>query len=133
MNSEIETLRLRLCLAVGPCPEVTRGIEFAGPEFLNSHPLSCICGGTGKVPLLEGVREKCRAIIGGHEVNCEVCQGRGWVPTTDLWKWFEAGQKCFAQESMAKQWLDWQEMKRKVHKGALVFFQAFAKHLGVKE
>ena len=58
------------------------------------HP---VCNGTGRIPLLEGVREPCRKIhsvyyrkgltSGGRSVNCQEAGCLGWTPTEEAWTW----------------------------------------------
>ena len=43
------------------------------------------CGGTGKVPVLPGLREPCpnninRGTDRAHHIGCPACQGHTWVP-----------------------------------------------------
>ena len=49
-------------------------------------------------PLIEGVREKCPRCggygflteMGGDDILCSSCQGRGWIPSTNTFKYLEA-------------------------------------------
>ncbi len=56
------------------------------------------CGGTGRLPLLEGVREPCTLeweTASGEPLSyksCPVCYGLGWIPTEDVWRWFETAE-----------------------------------------
>ncbi len=57
------------------------------------YPLCLTCKGTGRIPLLEGVREPCDGNEIGYCVAPKfpcVCRGLGWTPTEDAWKWLEA-------------------------------------------
>ena len=61
------------------------------------------CGGTGRIPLLEGVREPCyhysdtypsRNTVVQYKL-CPFCCGLGWTPTEDAWRWLKASNKAF--------------------------------------
>lgn len=75
------------------------------------------CNGTGRVPLLEGVREPCpNAALwpGRHDgmthdyawgkgtlVNepvCTRCHSLGWTPTEDVWKWLAHAEYYYILE-----------------------------------
>lgn len=138
-QEQIAKLQLALCLAVGPCPEVTRGIEFAGPEFLGSHPLSCICGGSSKLPLLEGVREECSVCLKWNDWErqhvkppCPSCQGRGWVPSGNTFKYLEAYRELLAASKPSEYQLDDKVLAFTLY-GELVTLEVLAKALGVKD
>ena len=52
---------------------------------ITPHCLTCVCGGTGKVPRFPMLREECSTFEGvpiedwrDHE-RCDLCWGRGWV------------------------------------------------------
>ena len=47
------------------------------------------CHGTGRIPLLEGVREPCGGVdsYGCDGDNCTACHGLDWIPTEDAWRW----------------------------------------------
>ncbi len=66
------------------------------------YPLCFTCKGTGRIPLLEGVREPC---IFHHKPNgdvsyaCEMTHCLGWTPTEDMWEWFKAARRVFPKEA----------------------------------
>ena len=138
--------------------------EADGGEFGSCHDIEVACEachGSGKVSLLNGVREKCPCIdlyadtkshwedLGGcdrcyfttrggdhpgHAADCRTCQGRGWVPTTDPWKWFEVMARMGAIEFYHEDgyWCEFRGLAYGPQLSlALVTFQAFAKTLGV--
>lgn len=95
---------LQLALASIKCPNC-RGkgkrlptINVIGPlgGAITSLESCSDCSGSGF--LLQGVREKCYCDNGvvhaSEDVECRTCQGRGWVPSIDPWKWFEAAQRA---------------------------------------
>lgn len=147
MTDELARIQLALCLKEKECPACRPGgiadKSYGHFDLDHSSP--------GKVPLLEGVREKCPKckglkdypLIPGTYAACPTCNRRGWVPSTDPWKWFEAvmrggyditfipfgvpvrGFKCLLKDSsgMIFQIEDTTE---------LAFFRALAQALGVK-
>ena len=136
MTNEMEKLQLALAMAGKECPtcegtRVVRVCDGGGDwQIWNCE----VCHGTGKVPLLELVREKCPRCggygflteMGGDDILCSSCQGRGWIPSTDPWKWFEAVHKILdATEVAHLSWAIWE--------GEQIFYTALAKALGVRE
>ena len=93
--------QLEAALAEGLCP--TRWTDFITNKWTDKHPEYCKeCKGTGRVPLLPGLRKPCLGCSGnGFYTNeegivissmpCRNCGGtlipvtcgRGWVPETD--------------------------------------------------
>lgn len=132
--------QLALCELMKECPYRPPGYG----ELLGYNHMNCLtCHGTLEVPLLEGVREKCLIAIchylpdvpGWHEnKDCPVCQGRGWVPSKDPFKYFLA----------VRQWdlphLDYIEICWSIFRGELDTYKTMvealewnAKVLGVKD
>jgi len=63
----------------------------------------------------------------GRRKECSRCQGWGWVPAADFWKWFKAVCKCERVD-----YDDWQAICLAAGvKGRLAFYSALAKALGV--
>ena len=144
MTDQIVKLQLALCLAKGPCPSCG--------FYSNPHVIAkCqTCHGTGKVPLLEGVREKCPSTHTEHWngdkwqlQDCDRCQGRGWVPSQELENYFEALRPLYLAIEFSCQFPGW--TCRLVGRSLmtvegpwadtpkLAFCSALAKALGVKE
>ena len=137
--TKLSKLQLALCLKEKECPE----------NFPGNHPQSCICHGTDKVPLLEGVREKCPNTVvapprGWHHPvnkgvatfeawvcgeNCPKCRGRGWMPSQDPLKYAEVLFRLWEHDVRRDQEL--LEIGFGVFKGNLL--SNIAKALGVKD
>ncbi len=92
-EQEIARIQLALCLKEKECPEC---LGYRDPEATRECN---VCLGSGKVPLLEGVREKCPTCLGhlywvelpdGGRHLCVDCGRRGWVPSTDPFKYGKA-------------------------------------------
>ena len=72
----------------------------------DNGPLEPLCQEgkcTGRIPLLEGVREPCyhysdtypsRNTVVQYKL-CPFCCGLGWPPTEDAWRWLKASNKAF--------------------------------------
>ena len=84
--------QLEVALAEGPCPNerlhgILATVNLTPGVWSDAGAIAVdpACNGTGRVPLLPGLRKPC---IGGFNDNgvCDRCQGRGWVPETDGWK-----------------------------------------------
>lgn len=122
---KVEEYQLALCLAG------TKVVNSAGEERF--------------VPLLEGVRAKCPLCRGATIISCDCvfdsiphdrdncpdCQGRGWIPSTDPWKWFGAFAKW--RLTITERQIPTLEVLASILNGELAFYQALAKALGVKE
>ena len=105
----LDEAQLQAALAEGPCP----GCRLVDGVWVDSEGFKCKqCHGTGRVPLLPGLRKPCTCKDGKFEVfsameeeykglrkrlkaqgveapfwyEHPLCQGRGWVPETDGWK-----------------------------------------------
>ena len=96
--------QLEAALAEGPCSKASSTLadrcydgwvvitERIGPTDVEQYEDSCSeCRGTGRVPLLPGLRKPCSQAWGRPHYSlspytCSSCQGRGWVPETDGWK-----------------------------------------------
>ncbi|MBU0846878.1 hypothetical protein KKH23_06770 [Patescibacteria group bacterium] len=159
MTDELARLQLALCLAEKECPECEGDCLITSQD--TPFKICDECNTTGKVPLLEGVREKCPHIhYGGfgetdscagcgvlwkakyyketntysgpnpeHGKGCE-CQGRGWVPPTDLFKYAKALYQIWEHDVRYDQEL--LEIGFGVFKGELALLSNIAKALGVK-
>ena len=74
--------QLEAALAERPCPGCNR---IGCPRYTPDYPKGgADCFGTGRVPLLPGLRRACPAC---EDQECSVhVGGDGWVPETDGWK-----------------------------------------------
>ena len=73
------------------CPNHMRVLIYNAP---------CACDGTGRAPLLEGVREPCKAMhpviertrwnTSAHDATCATVGCKGWVASRDLGVWLTA-------------------------------------------
>ncbi len=92
----------------------------------HTRTISCLdspcsrCDSTGRIPLLEGVREElghqhCKAkgfcTFGLRHLNpLRNCHGLGWTPVSttfdDAWKWFEAMRNVFPDEDVYRHYIE---------------------------
>ena len=140
----VEEYRRALCLLEKECPECKgeghvflRKYMDMGTEWKEEHtrcptctkePGMALFTTIGKVLLLEGVREKCQIPhiwVEKHPKECE-CQGRGWVPTTNPFKYAVAAGRGVGYTE-EKERICWS-----IFDGELAFYSAFAKALGVE-
>ncbi len=95
MDKTVVDYQLALCLLEKECPNWRHN---PGKGLPRTDDICPDCRETGRVPLLEGVREKCPSCLGAREhlrddmclYLCELCQGRGWIPSTDPLRYVEA-------------------------------------------
>ena len=141
-QEQIAKLQLALCLAENKCPcseQPWDNLPCQSCSDHESHGDWCICHGTGEVPLLEGVREKCSdcngtgrypAMFGEDKGACYVCQGRGWVPTTDPFKYATAYKRRWDEAPLEVSSYPF-AVSASIFGGELAFYSALAKALGV--
>ena len=135
MPKTIAEYQLALCLAEKECPGCS-GTGYTRGTDTHGHLKCSTCHGTGKRPLLEGVREEC--ITGwtsiGHRPNCPTCNARGLVPSTDPFKYAEA-LKVRIKETNDTTWsgMILRAVAWEIYRGPLALFKALVEALGVKD
>ena len=132
MINKIARLQLALCLADGPCPNI------GYLDKTGKHQGDCRCLGSGRVPLLEGVREKCdcdyhigRGGIWVSNAGCPKCRGLGWGPSTDLWAYIRGINDLPTNIIGINEWEN--ILCHELPRSKLEFYEVTAKALGVKE
>ncbi len=139
-EQEIARIQLALCLMEKECPKCQGElIESAEYAMARRNGILCPdCHGTGSVPLLEGVREKCdcdyhigRGGIWVSNDGCPKCRGLGWGPSTDLWAYIRGIDDLPTNIIGINEWEN--ILCHELPRGKLEFYEATAKALGVKE
>ncbi len=107
------------CAGQGSYPETVGNNDEGGGSHEECLSRCDNCGGTGKVPMFEGVREPCpESVLGktyerdyGPHTWCKTCKGKHYVPSRDVAPWLVAARKAI--EDMLIQGACWDMGKRR--------------------
>ncbi len=126
---------LQLALASLKCPKCEGTSVYSAEDDGNKEAVTnsecSACHGSGF--LLEGVREKCpgEKMYANHiRQGCYICQGRGWIPSTDLFKYAEALKDLWGNDVRHDN--DFLDIGWAIFQGPLAFYTALTTALGVK-